>query len=117
MFDSLLSLSNNSKVFLHFQEKIQNIEKISEKFIITSTNTSLEADYCVIATGGNAYRHTGSTGDGYAFAKNLGHQITALGPSLSSFLIQEEFLKKISGTTFSDAKIIFTHENEKTNLT
>lgn len=108
---------NNSKVFLHFQEKIQNIEKISEKFIITSTNISLEADYCVIATGGNAYRHTGSTGDGYAFAKNLGHQITALGPSLSSFLIQEEFLKKISGTTFSDAKIIFTHENEKKNLT
>lgn len=108
---------NNSKVFLHFQEKIQNIEKISEKFIITSTNTSLEADYCVIATGGNAYRYTGSTGDGYAFAKNLGHQITALGPSLSSFLIQEEFLKKISGTTFSDAKIIFTHENEKKNLT
>jgi len=30
---------------------------------------------------------------------------------------REEFLKKISGTTFSDAKIIFTHENEKKNLT
>ena len=96
---------------MHFREKIQNIEKHSEKFIVTSTNLTLEADYCVIATGGNAYRHTGSTGDGYAFAKNFGHQITTLGPSLSSFLIQEEFLKKISGTTLSDAKIIFTQEN------
>ena len=108
---------NNSKVFLHFREKIQNIEKHSEKFIVTSTNLTLEADYCVIATGGNAYRHTGSTGDGYAFAKKFGHQITTLGPSLSSFLIREEFLKKISGTTFSDAKIIFSHQNELKNLT
>lgn len=59
----------------------------------------------VLTTGGNAYAHTGSTGDGYAFAKTLGHTITPLGPSLNSFLVQEEWVKRLTGLTFPQAKL------------
>lgn len=97
-------------ITIHFGKKINNIEKKSHKFLLKFTeNPDFEADFVVIATGGNAYRHTGSTGDGYAFAKNLGHSITTLGPSLSSFLVKEDFLKNLSGTTFPNAKIRFAN--------
>ncbi|MBP7885158.1 NAD(P)/FAD-dependent oxidoreductase [Patescibacteria group bacterium] len=46
--------------------------------MITTDKGSYEVDAVVLTTGGNAYRHTGSTGDGYAFAQALGHSITTL---------------------------------------
>jgi predicted flavoprotein YhiN len=51
----------------------------------------------VITTGGNAYAHTGSSGDGYHLAKALGHTITPLGPSLNSFHTLETRPHELSG--------------------
>ncbi|MBU0668082.1 NAD(P)/FAD-dependent oxidoreductase [Patescibacteria group bacterium] len=62
-----------------------------------------EADFVVITTGGNAYRHTGSTGDGYAFAKSLGHTITKLAPSLSSLIVFDKWLASVAGVSFAKA--------------
>ncbi len=42
----------------------------------------LKADKLIIATGGKSYPSTGSTGDGYQFARNFGHKITKFNPSL-----------------------------------
>ena len=58
-----------------------------------------------MTTGGNAYSHTGSTGDGYAFARSLGHTVTQLWPSLSSFLTKEKWTHELSGLAFERAKI------------
>ncbi len=63
-------------------------------------------DAVVITTGGNAYARTGSRGDGYAFARGLGHTITPLGPSLNSFLTRDSWTKELSGTSFAQARII-----------
>ncbi len=76
-----------------------------EKFSITTPKWSYEADILVITTGWNAYSHTGSTGDGYAFARSLGHTVTQLGPSLSSFLTRENWLHALSGLSFPSAKV------------
>jgi predicted Rossmann fold flavoprotein len=79
-----------------------------------STDT-MQVDAVVLATGGSAYRHTGSAGDGYAFAQSCGHTITPLGPSLNSFLVGEvgSWLQSISGIAFphgwftlSDGRIV-----------
>ena len=40
------------------------------------------ADKVILATGGNSYQATGSTGDGYVMAKDLGHTVTKIAPSL-----------------------------------
>ncbi len=64
------------------------------------------SDILVITTGWNAYSHTGSTGDGYAFARALGHSVTTLWPSLSSFLTGETWLHALSGVAFSDATLL-----------
>ena len=41
---------------------------------------------------------TGSTGDGYRFAKELGHTITDLSPALVPFVAKEEVCKELQGT-------------------
>ncbi|MEK9152936.1 MAG: aminoacetone oxidase family FAD-binding enzyme, partial [Patescibacteria group bacterium] len=65
----------------------------------------LEADNVVLTTGGQAYRHTGSTGDGYAFAISLGHSLTPLAPSLNAFFTREKWPAEISGLSFERATI------------
>jgi predicted Rossmann fold flavoprotein len=66
----------------------------------------LKVDNVVLTTGGQAYRHTGSTGDGYAFAIALGHTITKLGPSLNAFFTKERWPAEVSGLSFERARIV-----------
>ena len=53
-------------------------------------NQKIEADKLIIATGGKSYPGTGSTGDGYNFAKSFGHTITDIRPSLVPLEIKEK---------------------------
>lgn len=54
-------------------------------------------DACIVATGGLSYQSTGSTGDGYRFAKELGHHVTKLSPSLVPLSIKEAYAKELQG--------------------
>ncbi|MEK7615530.1 MAG: aminoacetone oxidase family FAD-binding enzyme [Patescibacteria group bacterium] len=83
------------------------VEKISDHFAIYTKGNDepLLVDKLVLTTGGQAYRHTGSMGDGYAFASTLGHTITPLAPSLNAFFTREKWPAEISGLSFEHAKI------------
>ncbi|OGM00429.1 hypothetical protein A2480_04220 [Candidatus Uhrbacteria bacterium RIFOXYC2_FULL_47_19] len=76
----------------------------------------LLVDRLIIATGGQAYRQTGSTGDGYTFAAALGHTITELAPSLSGLVVSERWPVKLSGLSFTSAKLTAKH-NHRFSLT
>ena len=95
-----------------FNSAVTSVAKVGEKFQIElKDGQKLDADAVILTTGGNAYRHTGSTGDGYAFATGLGHTITPLAPSLSSFLIGEQY--ESAGVSFDKAKLTLLRENKK----
>ncbi len=57
----------------------------------------VKADAVVVATGGLSYPTTGSTGDGYRFARELGHQVTELSPALVPFTVKEPVVKELMG--------------------
>ena len=80
--------------------------------VITDKSWILTCANVVIATGGQAYRHTGSSGDGYAFAQGLWHTITDLWPSLNSFESSNTAMHELSWLTFADAQIqvVSTHK-------
>lgn len=59
----------------------------------------------IITTGGQAYRQTGSTGDGYSFAQKVGHTITRLGPSLNNFFVQESWAKNCAGVSLEKVSL------------
>ncbi len=131
VFETLFE-KNRDRVTLHYGEWVSNVSLLSSRgtrdlsgnetdsspeysgwndkteanqFYITTPKWNYESEYLVITTGGNAYSHTGSTGDGYAFARELGHSVTQLWPSLSSFLTRESWTHKLSGLAFENARI------------
>lgn len=82
---------------------VMHVAKDGEQFTVTSKDgRTFISDAVILTTGGNAYRHTGSTGDGYAFVQALGHTLTPLGPSLNSFVIAE---KCPAGVSFEKTKL------------
>ena len=66
----------------------------------------IKAEKIILATGGKSYPLTGSTGDGYRIASELGHKITPIRPSLVPLEIYErEECKKLQGLSLKNVKI------------
>lgn len=73
---------------------------------VRTNNETLKADKIILATGGKSYPLTGSTGDGYKFAKKLGHTITELKPSLVPLVTYEaEMHKTLQGLSLKNVEI------------
>ena len=66
---------------------------------------SLPAKAVVIATGGLSYPLTGSTGDGYSFAEQAGHEVTDLYPSLVPLTVKEAYVKDLEGLSLRNSEI------------
>jgi len=66
---------------------------------------TLYAKTVIVATGGLSYPSTGSTGDGYAFAKENGHTITQLGGSLVGLTIDEKWPKLLMGLSLKNVRV------------
>ena len=66
----------------------------------------VEADKVIVATGGISYRSTGSTGDGYEFAKQAGHTVKDLRPSLVALEVKESFVKELEGLSLKNVRVI-----------
>lgn len=76
------------------------------QFTVVTDGWSYTHDAIVVTTWWQAYAHTGSTGDGYAFARSCGHTITELWPSLNSFVTQEDRHVECSWTVFENGLVI-----------
>lgn len=73
-------------------------------------NKIWKADCLIVATGGKSYPSTGSTGDGYAFAKQLGHTIVKTTPVLVPFNASEEYVKELQGLSLRNAAVSIEDE-------
>jgi len=105
---------NNTKILLN--HTVQNIKKNPDgNFSIEIKDREpLVVDRVILCLGGQAYRHTGSTGDGYTFAENLGHHITPLAASLNSFITNEKWVGQFAGISFEKATIFSTRKKSYT---
>lgn len=70
-----------------------------------SSGKTVRADAVIIATGGISYRSTGSTGDGYRFAREAGHQVTDLSPSLVPLETEEEYPVQMQGLSLRNIEV------------
>lgn len=70
-------------------------------------------DKIILATGGMSYPVTGSTGDGYEFAKSFGHTVTELRASLVPVMIKENFCTKLCGLSLKNVKLSLYLEGKK----
>ncbi len=92
----------------------RKVEKsiISQSYIVTTTKARYTFDKVIIATGGKTYSGTGSEGDGYKFAKMLGHSIVEPKPALVPIKLNES-VKNMQGLPLKNVTLYAVADNKK----
>ena len=81
-------------------------EGVCRGVVLKEGKMRLKADRVVVATGGLSYPSTGSTGDGYQWAREAGHKVTDLFPALVPFEAEElEDVKALQGLSLKNVEI------------
>lgn len=93
------------EVLLNTEVAAVNTQNQRFESVTLRDGSRIFADALVIATGGNSYQSTGSTGDGYRFAKSLGHSVTPILPALVPFAAKEEWVRSLQGLSLKNVKI------------
>jgi len=78
------------------------VERDDGGFLVTTKTGTARAGTLVIATGGASYPATGSTGDGYAFARALGQPVTEVAPALAPVYVEDYPFADLAGISFSN---------------
>lgn len=89
------------------------IEDENARGVILSSGKKRYSDAVIIATGGISYPSTGSTGDGYRFARACGHKVTELSPSLVPMEVKEWYAKELMGLSLRNIAIRITAGKKK----
>lgn len=99
---------------LNYNEIVKDIRfDQNSQFKIYTHSTEYSSKILAIAAGGKSYPQTGSTGDGYLFARQLGHTTTDIAPALTPLHIKNYPFKDLSGMSFTN-RWISLRKNGKT---
>ncbi|MBM7836204.1 NAD(P)/FAD-dependent oxidoreductase [Clostridium sardiniense] len=98
-----------------FNSKVTRIIKNCNKITGVEINNSniIEGEHFIICTGGASYPLTGSRGEGQKFAKELGHKIKELKPSLVPIEIKDEIVKDLMGLSLRNIELSIYENNKK----
>ncbi len=100
-FQKLLD-KNNVKIL--YNSKVDNVYRNKDKYIVCLDGGKIDCDAFVLATGGASYPSTGSTGDGYKFAKSFSHTIVPIKPALCPILLKN-YDGSLAGLTMKNVTI------------
>ena len=124
VLNALIKKLNSLKVQIRTNAKVKEIllEEVDEVKraigVILENEEKIKADKIILATGGKSYPATGSTGDGYEMAKQLGHSIEKIKPSLVPLTVSEKslkFCKQMQGLSLKNVGItLIDKETKKT---
>ena len=103
------------KIHLGSEVKEVLIEETEGEKVVTgvllSNGQTVQGDRVIVATGGMSYQTTGSTGDGYRFAKDAGHKVTDLCCALVPVETKEEYVTRMQGLALKN--VSFTVKDGK----
>ncbi|MBR2614126.1 MAG: NAD(P)/FAD-dependent oxidoreductase [Clostridia bacterium] len=102
----------NKKVDVRLSTTVLSIDKNGDIFIIKTDKGDITCDSVILCTGGKSYTSTGSTGDGYNFAKKFGHTIVDLKPALVGLTVREYFCKKLQGVSLKNVTLKAKYKNK-----
>lgn len=107
VLDTLRRSMRRAGVEIHLNTEVKELilEDGQARGLILADKTRVDGDGVIVATGGLSYPVTGSTGDGYRFAKEAGHKVTDCIPSLTPFNIREDFVKELQGLSLKNVEL------------
>lgn len=80
---------------------------------ICHSRGEITAEKYIICTGGLSYPATGSSGDGYQWARELGHTIVKPQPSLTPVIVRESWISQLAGLSLRNVRISLFQDNRK----
>lgn len=111
--NTFMKLMKHYGVDVHLEEPVKKL--LVDDGVVTGVVTDKEtyhADAVVIATGGKSYPATGSTGDGYILAAQVGHKITDIRPSLVPIVTEEPWVKDLMGLSLRNVELSVVAKNK-----
>lgn len=119
--DTLITAIKENGVEIKQETTVTSIESENQKIkgVTLSNGTFIASESIIIASGGCSVPHTGSTGDGYIFAKSLGHTITELFPTEVPIKSSEPFIKnkELQGLSLQNVGLSVLKKNGKPRIT
>ena len=113
--DALKHYIKKLGVEIHYKTEVRAVTfKKDQVAGIETSYGKFPADKVIVATGGLAYPSTGSTGDGYRFAKDAGIEVTETYPSLVCLTVHEPDIFRLKGLTLKNIAVRITEDNGKT---
>lgn len=111
--NTFMKLMKHYGVDVHLEEPVKKI--LVADGVVNGVVTDKETYYAnavVIATGGKSYPATGSTGDGYILAAEVGHKITDIRPSLVPIVTEESWVKDLMGLSLRNVELSVVAKNK-----
>ena len=93
---------------LALDEPVAGIERDGDGYHVVTPRRTLRADKLIVTVGGQSYPGCGTVGDGYAWAKALGHKIIPPRPALVPLTSNERWVQDLKGVTVPDVRIELT---------
>ena len=81
--------------------------------VVLADGETIACTDVIVATGGESYPGTGSTGDGYRLARMLGHEVTRIRPSLIPIETEDSFCKEMQGLSLRNVTLTVTKGKKK----
>ncbi|MGM0509050.1 MAG: NAD(P)/FAD-dependent oxidoreductase [Fusobacteriota bacterium] len=109
----LIKKAKKNQVDIKTNYKVLDIKKEKNLFFVKTNHNSYYSKNVIISTGGKSYPTTGSSGDGYDFAKKFNHNIISPRPALTSIKIINYKFKEKAGFSIKNANISLYRKTQK----
>ncbi len=110
---ALLNACRHMGVKIIYKNPVHSVKKNQDRYgVILQSGKVLYSKRVTIATGGMSYPLTGSSGDGYAWAEEMGHTIVKPYPVLSPVILQGNPLGSCAGFSFTTGIQIFRKDKK-----
>lgn len=105
VLDALLRRLRRSGASLALSEPVLDLQARPDGFILATPQRSIDAGQVILTTGGCSYPGSGTTGDGYKFAAQLGHTIVPPKPALTPIAVAAPWVQELRGVTLANAAV------------
>ncbi len=111
--DALVSRAKALDTTFLYGKRATDVVREADTFVLRSGPEQVRADKLIIATGGLSWPRTGSTGDGYRFARHFGHSVVKPKASLVPLVTGETWPRELAGTAVGSVRLSANIDNKK----
>jgi predicted Rossmann fold flavoprotein len=118
VWNALVNQLERSSVEILYNSPVKGFIKEDNKItgVRISDGQIINAKNFILATGGKSRPETGSTGDGFKWLKEIGHEVIEPSASLVPIAIKDEWVKRLQGITMPEVKITVTQFDKKQKI-